>query len=582
MHPMMMETADRDQVVDVGDPEVVPLREVMDVAAIEMLIAPVDRTCPIHRAESNPLRRRRQTLGSTDVQRPAVAAQHDGDDVRITRMAPGGFGRYRCAIGVFRHRVVVHAVDQGLVVDQDCNLGGPHSRARPMSAHQAVESPGHQLIPSKPSELWLFGQNRDLGIERSPNPVALLRSQLREQVVHAGVVIDLDRRRYSILLSGGALEAVIGGDVIDQLPQPAPEQLWRMGRGELDDLLILRVQVGTLIVAQPTSSSCDRVRVLDADLSLSQRIVQFRCLTQHPGAAFCLLRRPPRRPTTTSQYVNRRRSLTSLMELGDPTHQRSLELIGRTPNHRDIAQRAGRLGGRQHRRVTCLQLLQTSPRCHADTLSNVCSLPNSTLSRPSRRNCLGVSLRGRCQYEWMDQRAAQACEFETGRLRAGPWHSIAYGAGVDLVECVAEMLTESTTVLLPETWHGDFSVDRAVDWIDERDRESPTLLVVDRESGQVVGLVILFESAIDEPSVDVRIGYLFAEAVWGQGLATELVAGLVGWARAHPPIRTLTAGVAVTNPASARVLVTNGFERIVAGEEETDAIYQLLIERESG
>lgn len=139
------------------------------------------------------------------------------------------------------------------------------------------------------------------------------------------------------------------------------------------------------------------------------------------------------------------------------------------------------------------------------------------------------------------------------------------------------MLTETTTLALPETWHGDFSVDRANSWIGERDSESPTLLVVDRQSGRPVGLVILFEVPIDGSAIDVRIGYLFTEAVWGQGLATELVAGLADWARAQASIHTLTGGVAATNRASARALTKNGFERIADSDGSVEN-YRLDVE----
>ena len=160
----------------------------------------------------------------------------------------------------------------------------------------------------------------------------------------------------------------------------------------------------------------------------------------------------------------------------------------------------------------------------------------------------------------------------TDRLRVGPWH--AAGHDLDLPEVVAGILTASTTTALPEAWRLDFSVEQAGVWINERDAESPTLLATEAGSGRAVGLVILFGEPTDESSVDVRIGYLIAEDVWGNGLATELVAGLVEWARAQPSVRTLTGGVDATNHASVRVLVKNGFEPI-NDSEHGDTTYQL-------
>ena len=71
-------------------------------------------------------------------------------------------------------------------------------------------------------------------------------------------------------------------------------------------------------------------------------------------------------------------------------------------------------------------------------------------------------------------------------------------------------------------------------------------------------------------------GYLFDEAVWGNGLASEVVGGLVGWARSQPRIQTLTGGVTRSNPASARVLAKNGFE-LIGGLDDAELIYQLSV-----
>ena len=100
-----------------------------------------------------------------------------------------------------------------------------------------------------------------------------------------------------------------------------------------------------------------------------------------------------------------------------------------------------------------------------------------------------------------------------------------------------------------------------------RDAESPTLLAVDRATGVAAGLLILFERATDDHLCELRIGYVLAEDCWGRGLATELVGGLVDWARSEPTIGSVSAGVARLNPASARVLVVNGFQPVEGGED---------------
>ncbi len=180
----------------------------------------------------------------------------------------------------------------------------------------------------------------------------------------------------------------------------------------------------------------------------------------------------------------------------------------------------------------------------------------------------------------MDQSASEHCSFETARLRVGPWHQVPREGGAELASVIAGLLTESTTVALPDAWRGHYSRERASEWIDERDRESPTLLVVDRATRRPIGLVFLYEAITRRARSELRIGYLFAEAVWGQGLATEVVAGLVRWTQSESSIGRLTAGVTSTNTASIRVLVKNEFQQIA--ENGGEDVYQLDVDLTNG
>ncbi len=147
-------------------------------------------------------------------------------------------------------------------------------------------------------------------------------------------------------------------------------------------------------------------------------------------------------------------------------------------------------------------------------------------------------------------------------------------------------MTPRTTQALPESWRGDYSLDRAERWIAERDAESPTFLVTGRQTAEALGLLIVFfdPSGAEETGIeghgggDLRIGYLLSERVWGQGLASELVAGLVRWTTADPGIATLTAGVEASNDASRQVLLKNGFQRFGA-ECEGELTYRLAVNR---
>ncbi|KIC36592.1 GNAT family N-acetyltransferase [Leisingera sp. ANG-M7] len=78
-----------------------------------------------------------------------------------------------------------------------------------------------------------------------------------------------------------------------------------------------------------------------------------------------------------------------------------------------------------------------------------------------------------------------------------------------------------------------------------------------------IGLIIL---SIPKAGSSIRnLGYLFTEAAWGQGLASELIGGL----QAHfgGSGVTLSGGVMQENAASARVLEKAGFTPSAEGDE---------------
>lgn len=135
--------------------------------------------------------------------------------------------------------------------------------------------------------------------------------------------------------------------------------------------------------------------------------------------------------------------------------------------------------------------------------------------------------------------------FETQRLKINPWRGEL--SQPKFRGQLKKILSTKVTTHLPPALQDVTDIDK---WIDERNAESNVFSVT--ESGVCIGLLILAESEKGQ----VHLGYLFDEAAWGKGFASELLTGLVA---ATPEKTTLLGGVSLENPASARVLEKAGF-----------------------
>ena len=77
---VMVELADRHEVVEIGRPEVFPERDVMDPAVFEPDGAARHATGPVHRPQRPPLGPGRQSALAADSEHLVIAAQPDGHD----------------------------------------------------------------------------------------------------------------------------------------------------------------------------------------------------------------------------------------------------------------------------------------------------------------------------------------------------------------------------------------------------------------------------------------------------------------------------------------------------------------------
>jgi len=144
--------------------------------------------------------------------------------------------------------------------------------------------------------------------------------------------------------------------------------------------------------------------------------------------------------------------------------------------------------------------------------------------------------------------------FATTRVRVKHWRTVLGDADLRaaLKTDLAAVLTPPVLRHLPPPLQLQDMADVG-DWIDARAAESDVYLVYAREDEGILGLLILAQTE----KATIHLGYLLAETAWGKGYATEIVQGLVGALDAGT---TLTGGVGIDNPGSAKVLLKAGFQ----------------------
>lgn len=120
---------------------------------------------------------------------------------------------------------------------------------------------------------------------------------------------------------------------------------------------------------------------------------------------------------------------------------------------------------------------------------------------------------------------------------------------------------------LPPHWPAVTDLSGAQQWLEARLKEAWLLPVRLVKDDTLVGFMLVSPSVVVQIGTTWHLGYLLGDAYWGQGLASELVAGLVDWCQQHRPVACLRAGVASDHPASARVLEKNGFHEVQRQDE---------------
>ena len=142
----------------------------------------------------------------------------------------------------------------------------------------------------------------------------------------------------------------------------------------------------------------------------------------------------------------------------------------------------------------------------------------------------------------------------TERLRGGHWQRLSR-------DDLAALFAPDVVAFLPPGFHGLTTQISQRNFLTILSKQAEVVGLFE-PSGAGVGLMILSNAEPD--SSERNLGYLLARRVWGQGLATEMVAALQDRYRGTDVI--LCGGVMHDNTASARLLMRAGF----VGEERGD------------
>lgn len=143
--------------------------------------------------------------------------------------------------------------------------------------------------------------------------------------------------------------------------------------------------------------------------------------------------------------------------------------------------------------------------------------------------------------------------FETDRLSVAV---LGDPARPGLIRQAGAILTPQATAFLPPALRVAPGGPDAAAWLRRAARDA-TVLTVHEIGGGLAGFVLLHDGGAGE----IMFGYLLAERLWGRGLGTELLAGLVSALRAAGCTAVLIGGVDPMNAASMRILRKTGFRR---------------------
>jgi len=159
----------------------------------------------------------------------------------------------------------------------------------------------------------------------------------------------------------------------------------------------------------------------------------------------------------------------------------------------------------------------------------------------------------------MPKHLTSKSSFQTERLNIKGISLFDYDS-IDLLKLdVLKIMSPKVTKSLPLGWQNIDSTTQAEVWLKEQIEESVFFSIQLRTDSNNIGFLFLYEPSNLSIPIDIRVGYLLSEDYWGNGLASELISGLITWCESLGTINSITGGVEAENKGSIRVLEKNGF-----------------------
>ncbi|MEI8610890.1 GNAT family protein [Enterovibrio sp. Hal110] len=169
--------------------------------------------------------------------------------------------------------------------------------------------------------------------------------------------------------------------------------------------------------------------------------------------------------------------------------------------------------------------------------------------------------------------------FQTPRLTAAALSSSALPhAKSTLSTELATLLTSNVKRHLPPDLQAVSDTESALCWLEQTLEDCQFVALRLADDDALVGFFLLYvevnaqrggQPRLASPHYSLRLGYVVAETFQGQGLASEMVEGLITWCQTSGVVSSLSGGAEADNLPSIKVLEKNGFVR-----ERNDEFHQ--------